>query len=312
MKYTVFHLSESPRLIWLDIAKATAIILMVLGHTSIPNFLSNFIWAFHMPLFFIASGWTTNWAKYSIMNFSLTKAKTLLVPFVVYSVIVLAIQNIIWGGNISDWFWNGWVAYALWFIPVLYLALFCARLILAIQVKTMRILALMSLLVVGILLCRCGMYLPWSLSSVPYATFMIVLGGKMRQWLSQQMLEPKWWKILILFFLTLGVSHFWRLDMCFNGILPIIPLTVGALSGTLMVFYISMLIERHLPMVTNVMTAIGRETYIIVAFSQIIIMSINHWHPMNVALKYGLLVVLLVLLKNIKDVVNKLLKTKIL
>lgn len=59
--YTFFHMSESPRLIWLDIAKATVIILMVLGHTSIPNSLSNFIWAFHMPLFFIASGWTTNW-----------------------------------------------------------------------------------------------------------------------------------------------------------------------------------------------------------------------------------------------------------
>lgn len=67
-------------------------------------------------------------------------------------------------------------------------------------------------------------------------------------------------------FITFSVSHFWRLDMCFNGILPVMPLTIGALSGTLMVFYISMLIERHLPMVTNVMTAIGRETYIIVAF----------------------------------------------
>lgn len=298
------------RIEWLDIAKATAIILMVLGHTSIPNSLSNFIWTFHMPLFFIASGWTIN--KYSIIKFSITKAKTLLVPFVVYSVVVLTIQVVMGWNDVERWLRHGWVAYALWFIPVLYLALFCARLVFAIQVKTMRILALMSLLVVGILLCRCGVYLPWSLSSVPYATFMIVLGGKMRLWLSQQMLEPKWWKILILFFITFSVSHFWRLDMCFNSILPIIPLTIGALSGTLMVFYISMLIERHLPMVTNVMTAIGRETYIIVAFSQIIIMSINYLHPMNVALKYGLLVVLLVLLKNIKDVVNKLLKTKIL
>lgn len=300
------------RIEWLDIAKATAIILMVLGHTSIPNSLSNFIWTFHMPLFFIASGWTINWGKYSIIKFSITKAKTLLVPFVVYSVVVLTIQVVMGWNDVERWLRHGWVAYALWFIPVLYLALFCARLVFAIQVKTMRILALMSLLVVGILLCRCGVYLPWSLSSVPYATFMIVLGGKMRLWLSQQMLEPKWWKILILFFITFSVSHFWRLDMCFNSILPIIPLTIGALSGTLMVFYISMLIERHLPMVTNVMTAIGRETYIIVAFSQIIIMSINYLHPMNVALKYGLLVVLLVLLKNIKDVVNKLLKTKIL
>lgn len=300
------------RIEWLDIAKATAIILMVLGHASIPSSLSNFIWAFHMPLFFIASGWTTNWDKYSIIKFSLTKSKTLLVPFVVYSVIVLAVQKIMGWNDVGDWLQHGWVAYALWFIPVLYLALLCARMAFAIRVKSMHIVVVVLFLVVGALLCKSGTYLPWSLSSVPYATFMVVLGGKMRQWLSQQMLEPKLWKIIILFFLTFGVSHFWRLDMCFNSILPIIPLTIGALSGTLMVFYISMLIERHLPMVTNVMTAIGRETYIIVAFSQIIIMSINHLYPMNVALKYGLLAVLLVLLKNIKDVVNKLLKTKIL
>lgn len=306
------YLSESSRLMWLDIAKATAIILMVLGHTSIPNSLSNFIYAFHMPLFFIASGWTTNWEKYSIIKFLLTKSRTLLVPFVVYSVVVLTIQKIMGWNDVGDWLQHGWVAYALWFIPVLYLALLCARMAFAIRVKSMHIVVVVLFLVVGALLCKSGTYLPWSLSSVPYATFMVVLGSKMRQWLSQQMLEPKLWKIMILFFLTFGVSHFWRLDMCFNSILPIIPLTIGALSGTLMVFYVSMLIERHFTKMASVVAAIGRETYIIVAFSQIIIMSINHLYPMNVALKYGLLVVLLVLLKNIKDVVNKLLKTKIL
>ena len=137
------------RIEWLDIAKATAIILMVLGHTSIPSSLSNFIWAFHMPLFFIASGWTTNWEKYSIIKFSLTKSRTLLVPFVVYSVIVLAVQNAIGEGNINDWLRNGWVAYALWFIPVLYLALLCARMIFAIRVKSMHIVVVVLFLVVG-------------------------------------------------------------------------------------------------------------------------------------------------------------------
>ena len=51
---------EYKRLKWLDIAKGLGIILMVLGHTSIPKFASDFIWSFHMPLFFIASGFTTN------------------------------------------------------------------------------------------------------------------------------------------------------------------------------------------------------------------------------------------------------------
>ena len=53
----------SARLKWLDIAKGLGILLMVLGHSSVPVVVAKFIWAFHMPLFFIASGWTTNWEK---------------------------------------------------------------------------------------------------------------------------------------------------------------------------------------------------------------------------------------------------------
>ena len=303
---------NNQRILWLDIAKATAIILMVLGHTSIPSYLSHFIWAFHMPLFFIASGWTTNWDKYSIIKFSITKAKTLLVPFVVYSVVVLTIQVVMGWNDVDHWMRHGWVAYALWFIPVLYLALFSARFIFAIPIKSIQYVVLLILIVIGLLLCKCRVYLPWSLSTVPYATFMVVLGCKMRQWLPQQMLEPKWWKVIALFALTLAVSHLWRLDMCFNIILPIIPLTIGALSGTLMVFYVSMLIERHFTKMASVVAAIGRETYIIVAFSQIVIMIINTLCPMNVALKYGVMIVSLILLKRMKDGVNTIFKIKIL
>lgn len=49
------------RIEYIDIAKGTGIILMVLGH--IPAFSNNykfaykFIYAFHMPLFFIISGY---------------------------------------------------------------------------------------------------------------------------------------------------------------------------------------------------------------------------------------------------------------
>lgn len=36
------------RIEWIDIAKGMAIFLMVCGHTSIPENLSNWIWSFHM------------------------------------------------------------------------------------------------------------------------------------------------------------------------------------------------------------------------------------------------------------------------
>lgn len=41
---------------WLDVAKGITIILMVLGHSSIPDGLSRFIYAFHMPLFLYPRG----------------------------------------------------------------------------------------------------------------------------------------------------------------------------------------------------------------------------------------------------------------
>lgn len=88
------------RLKWLDIAKGITIILMVIGHTSIPDPFSRFIYAFHMPLFFIASGWTTNWNKYNYMEFAKRKFRSIMVPFMVYSVIVLSIQTISMGGGI--------------------------------------------------------------------------------------------------------------------------------------------------------------------------------------------------------------------
>lgn len=52
------------RLQYFDIAKGIAIILMVLAHSSLPAALQNYIFAFHMPLFFIVSGMVTKWDKY--------------------------------------------------------------------------------------------------------------------------------------------------------------------------------------------------------------------------------------------------------
>jgi hypothetical protein len=57
---------------------------------------------------------------------------------------------------------------------------------------------------------------------------------------------------------------------------------------------------------------VGNETYLIVAFSQIIIILLNEYFSLNVVLKYAILLLTLVALKYIKDGVNKLAKVNIL
>ena len=153
--------------------------------------------------------------------------------------------------------------------------------------------------------------LPWTMSSVPFATFLIVMGTELKQF-NTTIADSKLWHILILFFVTAGISQFWRLDLCFNSILPFIPLTIGATAGTLMIFMVSSWIDKHLKYVSIILQKVGKETFLIVAFSQIIIMLLNEYFSLNAVLKYSILIIVLIVLRYIKNSINKLAKTDIL
>lgn len=299
------------RLNWLDIAKGIAILLMVLGHTSIPSVLSNFIWAFHMPLFFIASGWTTNWQKTDFIGFTKRKLRTLLVPFFVYSLIVLLIHILQGWVDFNHWLCNGWGAYALWFIPVLFLASLFAKVIYSIKNRYLSFGCAFMFAAISGILSYYKIQLPWTMSSVPFATFLIVVGTELKQF-NTTIADSKLWHMLFLFFVTAGISYFWRLDLCFNSMLPFLPLTIGAIAGTLMIFMVSSWIDKRFKCISDSLQKVGKETFLIVAFSQIIIMLLNEYFSLNAVLKYSFLLLSLVALKYIKDGVNKLAKANIL
>jgi fucose 4-O-acetylase-like acetyltransferase len=113
---------------WLDIAKAIGIFLIVFSHLAISKYTADFLWTFHVPLFFFISGFlfkpTTN-------EVFLTRLKSRLVlPYIyIYLLNVLLvilinqdfnIDSIIdrviglfWGTHAYPHFVNG----ALWFLP---------------------------------------------------------------------------------------------------------------------------------------------------------------------------------------------------
>lgn len=73
---------------WIDVVKGLGIIFVVIGHVSLENWLSNWIFSFHMPLFFSLSGFL--WIKYSkqvgFRDFVVKRIKTILVPFIFFHV----------------------------------------------------------------------------------------------------------------------------------------------------------------------------------------------------------------------------------
>jgi len=294
------------RIVWIDIAKGITIILMVIGHSTIPSWLSSFIWSFHMPLFFIASGWTTKIRMYSNGEFIKRKTINLLIPFISYSLIVLIVESIMGILDISAWVKIGWHGYALWFIPVLFVSSILAKIILDVDNQVLIVLCGIVLALVGSFFCHEEISLPWTMSSVPLATFFIITGACCRN-----ITIFKSHLTILCLIITILISQKWRLDMASNHILPIIPIVVGAIAGTFMVFSISTFIAKYAKTMSKCLGAIGRETFMILAFSQIIIMALRHYTPLGGILRYIILIVTLLCLKFLKDRANHLVSFKI-
>lgn len=86
------------RILYIDIAKALGMLFIIWGHIRLSGITHNFVYAFHIPLYFFLSGMFFNKRKYvGIVDFVSHKAHSLLYPYVLY----------------SFFFWIVWVCYTL-------------------------------------------------------------------------------------------------------------------------------------------------------------------------------------------------------
>lgn len=86
------------RIDWIDNAKALAIILVVIGHAGIPVLINSYILSFHMPLFFVVSGFLYNEDKYSsvpLIEYAKKRFKRLIVPYLWFSVATVMLSTVI-------------------------------------------------------------------------------------------------------------------------------------------------------------------------------------------------------------------------
>lgn len=87
----------------ITILKGFGILFMVMAHAGCPKILHDFIYMFHMPLFFMASGYCFK-EKYLQDNkgFIVRRIKGLYIPFVKWSLIFLALHNVFFYLNIYN------------------------------------------------------------------------------------------------------------------------------------------------------------------------------------------------------------------
>lgn len=93
----------------ISIAKGIAIILMVIGHAEAPEMVTNFIYTFHMPLFFIASGYFfSEAAAADPWRFCEKRFKGLYIPFLKWSIFFLLLHNVLFHFGILNEQYGNW------------------------------------------------------------------------------------------------------------------------------------------------------------------------------------------------------------
>lgn len=129
------------RLDYIDIAKGIGISLVVLGHTTITisggigKFVHDFLYLFHMPLFFLISGYLYNHKReQTLWSYSKRKLYSLAIPFLFFWIVPSLYQIFVNGEPYSylyRWIfleqfdcWAIWFLYSLLIVSVLYKAFY--------------------------------------------------------------------------------------------------------------------------------------------------------------------------------------------
>lgn len=132
------------RIIWVDATKGMAIILVVFGHvlggvmargwidqTGLPPVIYNFIYSFHMPLFFLISGaFAIDGIRKDASQAMLSRVGSILWPYMLWGTIFTVIEPLVYSfrshphyePNLWRAFWQLLIGETSWFLWVLFLA----------------------------------------------------------------------------------------------------------------------------------------------------------------------------------------------
>ena len=85
--------SRAERLSWLDVLKGIGIILVAIGHIYSNQMVFNWLYSFHMPLFFLAAGWV--YKEKTIITDLKRRIQTIVVPYFSFGILVLVYWQLI-------------------------------------------------------------------------------------------------------------------------------------------------------------------------------------------------------------------------
>jgi len=253
---------------WVDNLKFIGILAVILGHISSP--FSSFIFAWHMPLFFIVAGFFINFTE-DFKTFFLKSFKRLMLPYFIFSLIGLSIEiikrNLLNRESIDilnelqgifiymdmESLINSY-AFVLWFLP----ALFFAKLILYLIKNYVRNKIIQILVVLVLFLISFQVELPFGLDNALNGLIFIFIGNIYFDSYQDSKL------LYVLPFIAIGIAFFFipALDMASKNYDNLFINIIFSIST----IYLFIMMFKYLNITNSFLTTWGNNSMLLFIF----------------------------------------------
>ena len=272
------------RIEYIDVFRSFGIILMVMGHVGFGEKFDLFIHAFHMPMFFFVSGFLFRNNSRPFFVCLKKKAKSLLLPYIVFAAFHFMLSSILNGGFSLDSlkaliFPDSKlvpIAGALWFLVALFFADMIYYWISRIRNSSIQWIAVCTISLFGqIIPERFGLVLPFALGSAFVGVGLMHIGKTLRKY-EQHIVGLKVYEILF-FGLLVGFSIL-KSDYVNmrTGAYPdaFILFWINAVCASIIGLNIAMRFEKLLKncIISKYFQSIGRNSIVYVCSNQVVIL----------------------------------------
>lgn len=273
------------RLEFIDVAKGIGIICVMLGHLG-SEMIDKVVFTFHMPLFFLISGYFLN-DDMPIMEFIKKKAKRLLIPYYITGgsiCILLILADVVRGlwGEIPSDFCNMIIAVlfgscfnvteqikgigAIWFLWALFWAVLIVRFSSKLRWRGVIWISLLTLLSY---VSFSFFVLPLSIQPGVCAAVFVYLGWKLKQVDLKRYITNTWLMLFALGILVMEIMLGIRVDIARNIYKMGLVSIFGAVFICFFVLCASNIIYSTMPMISKGLCFLGKYSLIVLCFHQI-------------------------------------------
>lgn len=282
---------EDKRLHYIDVLKGVGIVFVILGHASMSSIFTNYLFSFHMPLFFFISGYLFTF-KNSFGDIISKKIKTLIIPYIFF-ILIADIVYLLVNNNFDIFFLVKETFYLkgevlqldapLWFLLCLFFSEIIYFFICKLANKN-TIIILMILFLLSVFGYFNKVLLPFGIHVAFTATVFLGLGNLFRQYESK--IKVSKYLLLVLFIISAFIStqngvNIYRL---YYG--NYFMFYIAAIFGIVIYFEIAKYIKRQ-----HILEYIGRNSLVFMSTHMFIMNVLLKIYQQNVNLKQNILLV---------------------